>query len=58
MKNIPEPWVLEEQIRERAYFLWQEAGSPNEMHLDFWLRAEQDVWANYSQEEAEEETND
>lgn len=53
-ENIPEPWVIEAQIRERAYHLWEEAGCPNEMHLDFWLRAEQDVWTSYGKEKKDE----
>ena len=30
---------LEERIRERAYFLWQEAGYPENRAEDFWHRA-------------------
>jgi hypothetical protein len=29
----------EEQIRERAYFLWQEAGCPDNQADEFWHRA-------------------
>jgi hypothetical protein len=30
---------LEGQIRERAYFLWQEAGCPDDQADEFWHRA-------------------
>ena len=30
---------LEERIRERAYFLWQEAGCPDNQADEFWHRA-------------------
>jgi len=30
---------LEEQVRERAYFLWQEAGCPENNSDGFWQRA-------------------
>lgn len=29
----------EERIRERAYFLWQEAGCPDNQADEFWHRA-------------------
>lgn len=48
--NIPEPWVIEQQIRELAYHKWQEAGCPDEMHLSFWLEAEHEVWTSYGKE--------
>ena len=35
---------MEEQIRNRAYQLWQEAGSPEGDGVDFWLRAESEVF--------------
>ena len=30
----------EDQIRERAYTLWEEAGRPESDGVEFWLRAE------------------
>lgn len=30
---------LEQRIRERAFHLWQEAGSPEGRHEEFWHRA-------------------
>jgi hypothetical protein len=31
--------ITDEKIREHAYFLWQEAGSPEGQQDDFWQRA-------------------
>jgi len=36
--NMPDQ---EQGQREIAYFLWQEAGRPDGMDLDFWLAAQQ-----------------
>jgi hypothetical protein len=36
---------LNERIRERAYQLWQLAGSPDNRADDFWLEAEMQVRA-------------
>ncbi|MCK1719914.1 DUF2934 domain-containing protein [Bradyrhizobium sp. 141] len=33
--------ALHEEIRRRAFGLWQEAGRPEGRDLEFWLRAEQ-----------------
>jgi hypothetical protein len=33
----------EEQIRERAYTLWQEDGSPEGREQEFWHRAEREL---------------
>lgn len=35
----------ENMIRERAQWLWHQAGSPEGQDLDFWLQAERDVAA-------------
>lgn len=32
--------INENSIRERAQWLWKEAGSPDGQDLDFWLQAE------------------
>lgn len=32
-----------EQIRRRAYELWQGAGSPADREMDFWLQAEREI---------------
>ena len=32
-----------DQIRERAYCLWQADGAPEGRDMDYWLRAEQDL---------------
>ena len=29
-----------ENIKERAYYLWEQAGSPDNRDLEFWLEAE------------------
>jgi hypothetical protein len=34
--------ALHEEIRRRAFGLWQEAGRPEGRDLEFWLRAEQE----------------
>jgi hypothetical protein len=33
----------QEQIRRRAYELWEEAGSPTGREMDFWLQAEREI---------------
>jgi len=33
---------LEEQIRTRAYFLWEQAGRPDSGELEFWVEAEKE----------------
>lgn len=35
--------LTEEQIREKAYHLWEEAGRPESDGVEFWLRAEQEL---------------
>jgi hypothetical protein len=35
--------MTEEQIRNLAYRLWEEAGSPEGMSDEFWLRAQQQL---------------
>ncbi len=32
-----------EKIKERAYFLWEEAGKPEGCDLEFWLKAEEEL---------------
>ena len=32
-----------ERIRQRAHEMWQEAGSPPDRELDFWLKAEAEI---------------
>jgi hypothetical protein len=32
-----------EQVRRRAYELWQEAGSPADREMEFWLQAEREI---------------
>jgi len=36
----------EQTIRERAYAIWQEEGSPLDRDLDHWLRAEAEFTAD------------
>lgn len=44
MSKYPfEYWVIEEMIREAAYYKWQQAGSPDNMDIQFWLDAEKEV---------------
>jgi hypothetical protein len=33
----------EEEIREKAYTLWEEAGRPDGDGIEFWVRAEQEL---------------
>lgn len=35
--------VGDEQVRARAYFLWEQAGRPDGDGAEFWLRAEQEL---------------
>lgn len=38
-----------EDIRKRAYELWEQAGSPPGREQDFWLRAEQEITGSGAQ---------
>lgn len=38
-----ESMLLEQRIREVAYRLWEEAGSPQGMEQDFWFQAEAEI---------------
>ena len=43
-KSVPvEPEILEDQIRARAYELYEERGKEDGHDLDDWLRAEADI---------------
>jgi hypothetical protein len=33
--------IEEQEIRERAYLLWQEAGSPEGQEDEFWIKAKE-----------------
>lgn len=33
----------EEEVREKAYLLWEEAGKPEGDGVEFWVRAEQEL---------------
>ncbi|MBY0461298.1 MAG: DUF2934 domain-containing protein [Gemmataceae bacterium] len=35
----------DEQVRARAYFLWEQAGRPDGDGAEFWVRAEQELAA-------------
>ena len=35
----------DEQIRARAYFLWEQAGKPDGDGIQFWLEAERELCA-------------
>jgi hypothetical protein len=37
--------VSEDDIRIRSYLLWQEAGCPQRRDVEFWLRAEAELFA-------------
>ena len=37
--------LREELIREKAYFLWEEAGRPESDGVEFWIEAEKQVAA-------------
>jgi hypothetical protein len=41
--TIPEPESLEEILRTRAYFLWEQAGRPNCDGCQFWLQAQHEL---------------
>ena len=34
---------IEQQIRNAAYYKWEEAGRPDGYDVDFWLSAEEDI---------------
>ncbi len=39
------PESLHEEIRKKAYHIWQEEGKPNGKDWDIWLKAEKEVCA-------------
>lgn len=41
--------VSEEDIRQKAYLLWEEAGRPDSDGVEFWLRAESEFVGNLPQ---------
>ncbi|HEY1188830.1 MAG TPA: DUF2934 domain-containing protein [Gemmata sp.] len=41
--GAPPETVNEENVRARAYFLWEQAGHPTGDGAEFWLRAEQEL---------------
>lgn len=41
--NIYQDATLEQHIRERAYFMWLEAGCPDGRDDEFWLSAEREL---------------
>ena len=45
----------QERIRERAFALWVEAGSPEGQDLEFWHRAEQEIAAEQNTGTPDEE---
>lgn len=47
MSNELPEWFLEQQVQERAYFLWLEAGCPNDNDIHFWLQAEKEIRSQY-----------
>lgn len=38
----PAKTLTEEEIREKAYLLWEEAGRPEGDGIEFWVRAERE----------------
>jgi hypothetical protein len=48
MKADEENRDRQEKIRERAYAIWESEGCPEGKHLDHWLQAEQQVFAESS----------
>lgn len=41
-ETAPEP-SLEERVRSHAYTLWEQEGSPEGRHDEFWYRAEREL---------------
>jgi hypothetical protein len=41
--NLVPEWVIEQQIREAAYYKWQEAGCPDGFDDHFWVQAEREI---------------
>lgn len=47
-KAPPPSWTLARlarDIRERAYFIWENEGCPEEADFNIWLRAERETFA-------------
>lgn len=38
---------LRQEIRRRAYEIWEQEGRPTGLHMDHWLRAEREVSAGF-----------
>jgi hypothetical protein len=43
ISELTEPRILEDQIRRRAYELYEERGRENGHELEDWLRAEEEI---------------
>lgn len=42
-RGVPSQPPSDDEIRERAYHLWEEAGRPDGDGVDFWVRAEEEL---------------
>ena len=38
---MPAKKITDDQIREKAYLMWQEEGEPHGSAMDYWLKAEE-----------------
>lgn len=47
-------WVIEQLIRELAYYKWQHAGCPDDMTIHFWLEAEKEVLEELQKKEIDD----
>jgi hypothetical protein len=48
--------TLEQQIRERAFHLWEQAGHPHDRADDHWLMAEREIRATAEQPDMNKQT--
>ncbi len=53
-QSAPEAATQEQRVRERAFYLWQEAGSPEGREEEFWHRARGHETATDSKQEVEQ----
>jgi len=49
MEDKLEPWVIQQLIREQAYYLWYHDNCPDgDVSLHYWLLAKQQVLKQYN----------
>lgn len=46
--NLIKQSKFDEYVQQRAYYIWEEMGKPQGEDMGIWIRAEQDIKAQFS----------